>query len=77
MPGMLRAVRTCFERVPGLRRSRGISLADCLMPGPAVFSLRFPSLLQFDRQVRGGGDPAQAFRRDTGALGQLDAGAAR
>lgn len=30
------------------------------MSGLAVFSLKIPSLLQFDRQVRGGEDPIQA-----------------
>ena len=60
MPGMLRAVRECFDRVPDPVQSRGITLSDCLMSGLAVFSLKIPSLLQFDTQVRGGGDPVQA-----------------
>ncbi len=60
MPGMLRAVRACFGRVPNPVRTRGISLPDCLMSGLAVFSFKMPSLLQFDRQVRGGGDPVLA-----------------
>jgi len=30
-----------------------ISLSDCLMCAPAIFSLKYPSLLQFDEQMRG------------------------
>ena len=59
-PGMLRVVRECFDRVPDPVRSRDFSLSDCLMSGLAVFSLKTPSLLQFDMQVRGGEDPVQA-----------------
>ncbi len=60
MPGMLRAVRACLDRIADPVDTRGISLSDCLMSGLAVFSSRMPSLLQFDRQVRGGGDPVMA-----------------
>ena len=60
MPGMLRAVRECLHRVPDPVQSRGITLSDCLMSGLAVFSLKIPSLLQFDTQAPGGGDPVQA-----------------
>ncbi len=76
MPGMLRAVRACLHRIADPIDTRGISLSDCLMSGPAVFSLRMPSLLQFDRQVRGGGEPPPAVRRGAGAVGHLDAPAA-
>lgn len=60
MPGMLRAVRECFDRVPDPIDARDFSLSDCLMSGLAVFSLKIPSLLQFDTQVRGGEDPVKA-----------------
>ena len=50
---MLGKVRSIFESIPPPPRdSRGmkskISLADCLMSALAMFSLKFPSLLQFD-----------------------------
>jgi len=60
MPGMLRMVRACFDRVPDPINGRDFSLSDCLMSGFAVFSLKMGSLLQFDTQVRGGEDPVQA-----------------
>ena len=60
MPDMLRVVCTCLHRVPDPIRARDISLSDCLTSALAVFSSRTPSLLQFDRQVRGGGDPVMA-----------------
>ena len=50
----------CFGRVPDPVRARGISLPGRLMSGLAVFPLRMPSLLQFDKQVRRGGDPVLA-----------------
>lgn len=56
MKGMLSSkglhplVQGCFSRIPdNSRRSRTISLADNLMSGFAVFSLKYPSLLQFDQ----------------------------
>ena len=51
-PGLLEAVRECFERIPDPVASRGLSLAQCLMSGLAVFGLKYPSLLQFDRDAR-------------------------
>jgi len=60
MPGMLRMVRACFDRVADPLDIRGITLSDCLMSGLAVFSLKMPSLLQFDKRVRLGEDPVQA-----------------
>lgn len=42
-------VRTGFSRIKEeAKRHRPISLADALMSGFAVFSLKYPSLLQFD-----------------------------
>ncbi|MCY3983431.1 MAG: hypothetical protein OXE85_05880, partial [Roseovarius sp.] len=51
MPDM---TRERFDRVPDPTGARCISLSDCLMSGLAVFSFKLPSLLQFDRKVRGG-----------------------
>ena len=50
-PGLLATVRKSFRSIVDLRRAGSpISLADALMSGLAVFSLKYPSLLQFDRQ---------------------------
>ena len=57
---MLNEMRACFDRIPDPIKARDFSLPDCLMSGLAVFSLKMPSLLQFDTQVRGGEDPVQA-----------------
>jgi len=44
-------VRSLFAPIPETRRSEGaIPLADALMAGFAMFSLKCPSLLDFDRQ---------------------------
>ena len=51
-PGLLREVRACFEELDDPVRGRGFSLAECLMSGLAVFGLKYPSLLQFDRDAR-------------------------
>lgn len=58
--GMLNKIRSIFDQVPEpSRSSRGlktkISISDCLMSGLAMFSLKFPSLLQFDQGLN---DPA-------------------
>ena len=52
MPGLLREMRECFDRVPDLIVSRGITLSDCLMAGLAMFSLKIPSMLKYDQLVR-------------------------
>ena len=49
MPGLLREMRECFDRVPDLIISRGITLSDCLMAGLAMFSLKIPSMLKYDQ----------------------------
>ncbi len=54
-PGLLREVRKCFERIPDSVRGRKRGLPDYLMSGLAVFGLKFPSLLQFDRGARDDG----------------------
>lgn len=48
-PALVREVRQCFEQVPDGIANRGITLADCLSSGLAVFGLKYPSLLQFDQ----------------------------
>ena len=47
-PGLLKAVRKEFEAIPETKPTAAISLTDHLMSGLAVFSLKCPSLLQFD-----------------------------
>ena len=51
-PGLLREVRACFEELDDPVSSRGLCLAEYLMSGLAVFGLKYPSLLQFDRDAR-------------------------
>ena len=52
-PGLLRVVRGCFDEVEDpVSARRRFSLSDCLMSGLAVFGLKYPSLLQFDRDAR-------------------------
>jgi hypothetical protein len=48
-PGLFDMVKKCFEKIPNSHTPRSnISLADCLMSGLAIFSLKIPSLLQFE-----------------------------
>ena len=47
--GLLRAIRAEFDRIADSRRPRRFSLSDVLMSGLAIFGLKYPSLLQFDR----------------------------
>jgi hypothetical protein len=48
---LLRTLRGCFDKVPDHRTDDAhISLGDALMSGYAVFSLKAPSLLAFDKQ---------------------------
>ena len=51
-PGLLRVVRACFDEVNDPVSGRRFSLSDCLMSGLAVFGLKYPSLLQFERDAR-------------------------
>jgi len=48
-PGLLNTVRQCFDQIDDNKVNRSISLTDCLMSGVAVFGLKYPSLLQFDK----------------------------
>ena len=62
-PGLLGTARKSFDSITDLRRKGSpISLADALMSGLAVFSLKYASLLQYDRQRR---DPAEAHNLRT------------
>ena len=51
-PGLLRVVRACFDEVEDPVCARRFSLSECLMSGFAVFGLKYPSLLRFDRAAR-------------------------
>ena len=51
-PGLLRVVRACFDEVEDPVPSRKFTLSECLMSGLAVFGLKYPSLLRFDRDAR-------------------------
>ena len=52
---MLRVVRSVFKKTktPQIKgnRSDPISLEDCLMSGLALFGLKYPSLLQFNKHM--------------------------
>ena len=47
--GMLDSVRKVFAEVPSLIKERTVNVEDCLMSALAVFSLKSPSLLSFDK----------------------------
>lgn len=49
---LLAAVRDCFAEIEDAILGRGFQLSDYLMSGLAVFSLKYSSLLQFDRAAR-------------------------
>nr|VFJ59804.1 MAG: hypothetical protein BECKDK2373B_GA0170837_108614 [Candidatus Kentron sp. DK] len=51
VPGLLREARCCFEQIPD-GTDNGISLADHLMSGLALFGFKYPSLLEFDKESR-------------------------
>ena len=50
--GLLALSRRCFERIEDGTPVRAYRLVDCLMSALAMFGLKSPSLLQFDREVR-------------------------
>jgi hypothetical protein len=52
MLGLLRALNESFSKVKSGGRKTGISIKDCLLSGYAIFSLKYPSLLQFDVSTR-------------------------
>ena len=47
--GLLTLSRRCFERIEGGTPGRTYRLVDCLMSAVAMFGLKSPSLLRFDR----------------------------
>lgn len=50
---LLETVKTSFASIKEVKkRQKPISLVDTLMSGYALFSLKYPSLLQFDRHYR-------------------------
>lgn len=48
-PGLISTIRDKFSNIPDIVRGN-ITLTDCLTSGLAVFGLKFPSLLQFEKQ---------------------------
>lgn len=54
MPGLLLTARRSFDKVTDHRNSsqREYSLSDSLMSGLAIFGMKYPSLLQFDKDSR-------------------------
>ena len=54
-PGLLRLVRKAFVEVPSPVRTRLISTVDYLMSALAISWFKYPSLLEFDRSIRGDG----------------------
>ena len=69
MPGMVAEMRRCFGRIGDGVSSRGLSLSDCLMSGLAIFALKYPSLLRFDRDARGLGEPSAREENLRGLFG--------
>lgn len=51
---LLKQIRKHFETIPDSRRAASVNhpLPDALMSGFAIFSLKFPSLLQFEQQAQ-------------------------
>ncbi len=58
-------IRQEFDKIPEFRKSNGlplISITDSLMSAFAMFSLKFPSLLQFDQIRKEDGDVLQNLK---------------
>lgn len=53
LPGLLASVRQTFDSIPDEDTRSQITLTDHLMSGLAMFGLKYPSLLQFDKDSRG------------------------
>ena len=64
IPGMIRGMRECFDRIPDPMRD--LTLSGVLMPGLVAFPPRMPSRPLFDKRTRRGEDPVQA--RNLGSL---------
>ena len=60
MPGMLGMLIECFNRISDSVASCGVTLSDCRMSAFAMFSLKIPSLSQFEKLIRLSEDPDQA-----------------
>ncbi len=52
MPGLLAVLGSSSDKVKESERKAGMSIKDCLLSGYAVFSMKYPSLLQFDSDSR-------------------------
>lgn len=53
LPGLLKRARQRFSCIKdSVTRQVNISLTDCLMSGLAIFGMKYPSLLQFDKEFR-------------------------
>ena len=50
-PGLLRLVRESFQRIDDPVVSRGLNLTDCLMAALAMFGMKYPSLLSFEKDA--------------------------
>ncbi|MEY3122516.1 MAG: hypothetical protein RI993_1341 [Pseudomonadota bacterium] len=48
-PDLTKKIRACFEKIEDKESGKVFFPSDCLMSGFAVFSLKHPSLLQFDQ----------------------------
>lgn len=62
IPGLLQTARQIFKRISSVGKENDIPLVDHLMSGLALFGLKYPSLLQFDRDVRNDGPRAENLR---------------
>jgi len=51
-PGLLGLVREAFAQIDDSLKKCKVPLVDALMSGLAVFSLKYPSLLQFDKDYQ-------------------------
>ena len=70
--GLLELAREEFKKINtqvlAKRTAKSIELVDCLMSGLAIFSLKFPSLLQFEEQSKKVG----LIKRNLKSLYQID-----
>ena len=52
LPGLLKRTKCNFDKIKDPISPRtSLSLSECLMSGLAVFSLKYPSLLQFEQSI--------------------------
>jgi hypothetical protein len=52
LPGLLKRIKANFDKIKDpFSAKTSLSLADCLKSGLAVFSLKYPSLLQFEKSI--------------------------